>query len=208
ITPSISEFGGEGIIKVKLLNNKTNSAVQNQDVSILLGKKADDYGVTISPDSNITDFNGETTFKVVIPEGLSYEKRNELKDIGINYQLSYIEKGETYTSDIKNVTITTPAVDLTVLNNPNLINNRPFYTLNGEGDTAVVSVGVSTQTTNVAISGQPITIDFSDKTLAALLIVNGKEGDNLTSMNTDDNGNASFEIAVPNNLTDEQKSAL
>ncbi|OLF39055.1 MULTISPECIES: Ig-like domain-containing protein [unclassified Psychrobacter] len=208
LTPSISEFGGEGVIKVKLLSNKSNSAVQNQEVSILLGKKAQDYGVTVSSDSNTTDFNGETTFIVTIPEGLSYEKREELKKVGINYQLSYIEKGETYTSDIKNVIITTPTVDLTVLNNPNLINNRPFYTLNGEGDTAVVNVGISTQTTNVAISGQPMTIDFADKALAALLTVNGKSGDNLTSMTTDDNGNVSFEIVVPNNLTDEEKAAL
>ena len=208
ITPSISEFGGEGIVRVKLLNNKANSAVQNQNVSILLDKKAQDYGVTISADSNTTDFNGETTFKVVIPEGLSYERRTELKDIGINYQLSYVEKGETYTSDIKSVIITKPAVDLTVLNNPNLINNRPFYTLNGEGDTAVVNVGVSTQTTNVAISGQPIELSFEDKTLAALLTVNGKSGNNLISMTTDSKGNVSFEIVVPNNLTDKQKAAL
>src|SRR5699024_9298544 len=85
LTPSISEFGGEGVIKVKLLSNKSNSAAQNQEVSISLDKKAQGYGVTVSPDSNTTDFNGETTFIVTIPEGLSYEKREKLKKVGINY---------------------------------------------------------------------------------------------------------------------------
>src|SRR5690606_18055821 len=84
LTPSLSEFGSEGVIKVKLLSNKNNSAAQNQKVSILLGKKAQDYGVKINTDSNITDFNGETTFIVTIPEGLSYEQREELKKVGIN----------------------------------------------------------------------------------------------------------------------------
>lgn len=208
LTPSIIEFGGEGVIKVKLLSNKSNSAVQNQEVSILLGKKAQDYGVTVSSDSNTTDFNGETTFIVTIPEGLSYEQREELKKVGINYQLSYIEKGETYTSDIKNVIITTPAVDLTVLNNPTLINNRPYYTLNGEGDTVVVSAGISTKTTNIPISGQPVIIDFKDKSLAKLLTVNGKEGDSITSVTTDPSGRVSFTVTVPSNLTKEQKAAL
>ena len=208
LTPSISEFGGEGVIKVKLLSNKSNSAVQNQEVSILLGKKAQDYGVTVSSDSNTTDFNGETTFKVIIPEALSYDQRTELKDIGINYQLSYIEKGETYTSNIKNVIITTPTVDLTILNNPTLINNRPYYTLNGEGDTVVVGAGISTETTNTPISGQPVTIDFKDKALAKLLTVNGKAGDSITSVTTDASGNVSFTVTMPNNLTKEQKSAL
>src|SRR5690606_9276803 len=135
--------------------------------------------------------NGETTFIVTIPEGLSYEQREELKKVGINYKLSYIEKGETYTSDIKNVIITTPAVDLTVLNNPTLINNRPYYTLNGEGDTVVVSAGISTKTTNIPISDQPVIIDFKDKSLAKLLTVNGKEGDSITSVTTDASGNVS-----------------
>lgn len=208
LTPSISEFGGEGVIKVKLLSNKSNSAAQNQEVSISLDKKAQGYGVTVSPDSNTTDFNGETTFIVTIPEGLSYEKREKLKKVGINYQLSYIEKGETYTSDIKNVIITTPTVDLTVLNNPTLINNRPYYTLNGEGDTVVVGAGLSTKTTNVPISGQPVTIDFKNGTLAKLLTVNGKAGDSITSVTTDASGNVSFTVTVPNNLTKEQKAAL
>ncbi|WP_198335381.1 Ig-like domain-containing protein [Psychrobacter celer] len=208
ITPSISEFGGEGIIKVKLLSNKSSSAAQNQDVNILLGKKAQDYGVTVSSDSSTTDFNGETTFIVTIPEGLNYEKREELKKVGINYQLSYIEKGETYTSAIKNVIINTPTVDLTVLNNPTLINNRPYYTLNGEGDTVVVGAGISTQTTNIPISGQPVTIDFKDRALAKLLTVNGKAGDSITSVTTDASGNVSFTVTVPNNLTKEQKAAL
>jgi hypothetical protein len=208
VTPTISELGGEGIIKVQLLNNKTNSAAEGQEVSILLGKKAQDYGVTVNTDSSTIDFNGETTFIVTIPEGLSYEEREELKNVGINYQLSYVEKGGKYTSNIGQINIVRPAVDLTVLNNPTLINNRPYYTLNGEGDTVVVGAGISTQTTNIPISGQPVTIDFKDTALAKLLTVNGKAGDSITSVTTDASGNVSFTVTVPNNLTKAQKAAL
>ncbi len=208
VTPTISELGGEGVIKVQLLDNKTNSAAEDQEVSIVLGKKAQDYGVTVNADSNTIDFSGETTFIVTIPEGLSYEEREELKNVGINYQLSYVEKGGKYTSNIGQINIVRPAVDLSVLNNPTLINNRPYYTLNGEGDTVVVGAGISTETTNIPISGQPVTIDFKDRALAKLLTVNGKAGDSITSVTTDASGNVSFTVTVPNNLTKEQKAAL
>ena len=55
-----------------------------------------------------------------------------------------VEKGGKYTSNIGQINIVRPAVDLTVLNNPTLINNRPYYTLNGEGDMVVVGAGIST----------------------------------------------------------------
>ena len=39
VTPTISELGGEGIIKVQLLNNKTNSVIEGQEVISSLAKK-------------------------------------------------------------------------------------------------------------------------------------------------------------------------
>lgn len=208
ITPSISEFGGSGTISVELATkNAPIKPIEKQVVAIQLGKAALDYGVTVNAASGITDFSGETTFIVTIPEGLTAEERTELKRIGINYQLSYIEKGVTY-SETKKVVITTPDVDLTVINAPNLINNRPFYTLNGEGDTVVVNAGLSTRNTSFSISGQPIELEFANKELAALLNVNGKPGSNINIVDTGATGAASFTVIVPNNLNKDQKAAL
>ena len=207
LTPSISELGGSGTISIKLLDKVKQTPMKGQAVAIQLGKAALDYGVTVNAESATTDFSGETTFIVTIPEGLSAKERTELKRTGINYQLSYVEKGETYTSAITKVDILTPTVDLTVLNPPNLINNRPFYTLNGEGDTVTVNAALSTRNTNLSISDQPIKLDFANKELAALLIVNGKSGSFANIVPTDPNGAASFTVTVPS-LTAEQQAAL
>ncbi|WP_350587882.1 hypothetical protein [Psychrobacter sp. 78a-MNA-CIBAN-0178] len=207
LTPSVSELGGKGTISIKLLTKGNQTPVKGQAVAIQLGKAALDYGVTVNAESATTDFSGETTFIVTIPEGLTAKERSELKRTGINYQLSYVEKGETYTSAITKVDILTPTVDLTVLNPPNLINNRPFYTLNGEGDTVTVNAALSTRNTNLSISDQPIKLDFANKELAALLIVNGKSGSFANIVPTDPNGAASFTVTVPS-LTAEQQAAL
>lgn len=208
LTPSISELGGSGTISIKLLDKGKQTPVKGQTVAIQLGKAALDYGVTVNAQSATTDFSGETTFIVTIPEGLTAKERTELKSTGINYQLSYVEKGETYTSAITKVDILTPVVDLTVLNPPNLINNRPFYTLNGEGDTVVVNAALSTRNTNISIGGQPIQLEFANKELAALLNVNGKLGSASSIVSTNATGTAGFTVTVPSNLTPEQKSAL
>lgn len=208
LTPSISEFGGSGTISVELATkNAPIKPIEKQAVALQLGKAALDYGVTVNAASAITDFSGETTFIVTVPEGLTAEERTELKRIGINYQLSYIEKGVTY-SETKKVVITTPDVDLTVVNPPNLINNRPFYTLNGEGDTVVVNAALSTINTNISIGGQPIKLEFANEELAKLLTVNGKLGSATNIVSTNATGTAGFTVTVPSNLTPEQKAAL
>ncbi|WP_201565440.1 hypothetical protein [Psychrobacter immobilis] len=208
LTPSISELGGKGTISIKLLTKGNQTPVKGQAVAIQLGKAALDYGVTVNAESATTDFSGETTFIVTIPEGLTAKERAELKRTGINYQLSYVEKGETYTSVIKQVDILTPAVDLTVLNPPNLINNRPFYTLNGEGGNVVVNAALSTRNTNISISDQPIQLEFANKELSALLLVNGKSGSATNIVSTNATGTAGFTIIVPSSLTAAQKAAL
>ncbi|WP_025652456.1 MULTISPECIES: hypothetical protein [unclassified Psychrobacter] len=208
LTPSVSELGGKGTISIKLLTKGNQTPVKGQAVAIQLGKAALDYGVTVNAESATTDFSGETTFIVTIPEGLTAKERSELKRTGINYQLSYVEKGETYTSVIKQVDILTPAVDLTVLNPPNLINNRPFYTLNGEGGNVVVNAALSTRNTNISISDQPIQLEFANKELSALLLVNGKSGSATNIVSTNATGTAGFTIIVPSSLTAAQKAAL
>ena len=205
----INEFGGSGRINVRLVSkSEANKPVEAQEVTLQLSKKVMDYGVRVDQSSAITDFNGETTFQVIIPEGLTAAQRAELKAVGITYQLTYVENKLSYKSAIQNLAITTPAVDLSILNAPNLINNRPFYTLNGEGDAATIQAVLSTQNTNLKIAGQPIELVFADKELAGLLNVNGKLGSAINIVNTAADGTAAFNILVPNNLTATQKAAL
>lgn len=209
ITPTISELGGNGSVNVKLTSKSAPvKPIREQAVAIQLGATALKYGITVNQTTATTDFNGEAIFTVSIPENLTAVQRVELKRTGINYQLSYVENEATYDSEVQKVNITTPEVDITVLNAPNLINNRPFYTLNGEGDTTVIQAELSTRNTSVKIAGQPLELAFNDTSLAALLNVNGKLGSATSIVSTDANGAASFTVIVPSNLTSEQKDKL
>ena len=206
---SISELGGDGNINVKILSKSgSNQSVEGQNVTIQLGSNAQRYGVTVTSSTEATDFEGNAIFVVNIPKGLSAVEREALKSDGINYRLSYTENGISYNSTAQSVPFTTLFVDLTVLNAPNFINNRPFYTLNGEGDTAVIRAGLSTQMTSFKIAGQPIQLAFENAELAALLNVNGKLGSATNIVSTDADGVVSFTVIVPNNLTQDEKNKL
>ncbi|WP_350559965.1 hypothetical protein [Psychrobacter sp. CAL346-MNA-CIBAN-0220] len=211
ITPSISELGGSGSVRVKLASKTdANKPIEGRSVVIKLEGIAETYGVTIIPSTQPTDFNGEAIFVINIPENLTAQQRTGLKRAGINYQLSYVEKDNTYNSKVQQVDISTPSVDLTVLNAPNFINNRPFYTLNGEGDTATIQAELSTQNTSFKITGQPIELAFVgvNKELAAFLNVNGKIGSATSIVSTNADGVVSFTVIVPNNLTQKEKNTL
>jgi len=206
---SISEFGGSGNVKVKILSKSgSNESVEGQSVAIQLGSNAQRYGVKVTQMSQKTDFEGNAIFVVEIPKDLNAAERQQLKSGGINYQLSYVENEITYKSGAESIPFKNISVDLTVLNAPSFINNRPFYTLNGEGDTTVIRVGLSTQMTSVKIAGQPIELAFENAELAALLNVNGKLGSAANIVSTNADGVVSFTVIVPSNLTQEQKNKL
>ena len=206
-TPTISELGGKGTISVKLSTKDKQLPVTGQAIAIQLGKVAIDYGVTINAVSAITDFNGETTFIVSIPNTLTAEERAKLKLTGINYQLSYVEKGITY-SEIGKVNISTPKVDLNILNATNNIDNQAGYILNNVGSNVTIQAQLNNQSTDEQIANQPVKLIFENKSLASLLIVNEQNGSSNIIATTDKNGLVNFNVVVPNNLTDAQKEAL
>lgn len=174
-SPTISELGGSGFVSVRLTDRKApNQPVKSKEVSIQLGKKAQDYGVTLDVISNSTDFNGETTFKVTIPEGLTAAQRNDLKDAKINYQLSYIESGIKY-DVIKQITISTPNVILNILNS----SNQAIYKLNNVGDSKVIQAQLNNQTDKTLLGGQAVSLVFDNNALSQLLIVNGQKGQQI-----------------------------
>lgn len=208
LTPTISELGGNGSITVKLLSKDNQTPVKGQVVAIQLGQAAIANGITVNQTNSTTDFSGETTFIVTIPQGLSAAKREELKRSNINYQLSYVEKGITYNSDIKQVNIVTPAIDLEVLNAPNTINNRAEYVLDSAGETVNIQAQMTNQANGLQVASQPVKLKFDNPQLANLLTVNGQIGSSTITANTDANGIVSFDVVVPNNLTKAQKDAL
>lgn len=204
-SPTISELGGSGFVNVRLTDKQEpNQPIKNKEVSIQLGKKAQDYGVTLDKVSNSTDFNGETTFKITIPEGLTTAQRTDLKAAGINYQLSYVESGIKYDSVIKKVAISKPKVVLNILNS----SNQATYKLNNVGDNKVIQAQLNNQTDKTLIGGQAVSLVFDNNKLAQLLTVNGQLGSANIKADTDDNGVVSFDIVVPSNLTDDEKEAL
>ncbi len=208
-TPTISELGGSGNINIRLTakGNKAQ-AVANQKVDIQLGAKAQTYGVTIAQETATTDFNGDATFVVQIPDNLTAKQRADLKSVGINYQLFYVEKNITYNSAVQKVNIITPTVSLNILNATNNIDNQAGYILNNAGSDTRIQGQLNNQSSGDRVANQPIRFTFDNKSLASLLTVNGQIGSANITATTDDNGLVSFSIVVPNNLTAEQKEAL
>lgn len=206
-SPSISELGDNGTIAVKLTNKATNQPVQNQQLSIQLGAKALNYGV-MATQSATTDFNGDALFAVTIPSNLTAAQRADLKNTGINYQLSYVENGIVYNSAAKKITIITPTVTLNILSAASNINNLPGYILNNVGSNANIQAQLNNQSSGDQIANQPIKLVFDNSVLARLLTVNGQAGASTIVANTNANGLVSFNVVVPSNLTAEQKTAL
>ena len=209
LSPTISELGGSGSITVKLLTkNVLKTPVNGQKVDIVLGAKARDYGVMLKQTSAATDFNGEATYIIDVPTGLTHKQRAELKKIGINYQLSYVEKGNTYNSEIQQVNLFKPTIALSILNAPTNINALDGYTLNEVGDSITIQGQLSNTTDKTQITGQPVELNFNDKSIAKLLTVNGNAGSATIVANTNTDGIVSFKVVVPSNLTPDEKQAL
>jgi len=207
-TPSISEFGGDGNINVKLTTKGNNAKpVAGKNLTIQLGAKALSYGVTVTQ-SATTDFSGNAIFAVKIPSNLTAAQRADLKKTGINYQLSYVENGVVYNSAATKVTIITPAVNLNVLNAISNIDNQAGYILNNVGSSASIQAQLSDQDSGDQIANQPIRLEFANKALAGLLTVNGQIGSSVIVATTSANGLVSFNVVVPNDLNAEEKAAL
>ncbi|WP_299329042.1 Ig-like domain-containing protein [uncultured Psychrobacter sp.] len=207
-TPSISEFGGDGNINVKLTTKDSNAKpVTGKNITIQLGAKALSYGVTVTQ-SATTDFSGNALFAVNIPSNLTAAQRADLKKTGVNYQLSYVENGIVYNSTATKVTIITPAVSLSLLNATNNIDNQAGYILNNVGSSASIQAQLNDQDSGEQIANQPIRLEFANKSLAGLLTVNGQIGSSKITATTSANGLVSFDVVVPNDLNAEQKAAL
>ncbi|WP_010201398.1 beta strand repeat-containing protein [Psychrobacter sp. PAMC 21119] len=207
-TPSISELGGNGNINVKLTTKGSNvKPVSDKEITIQLGAKALSYGVTVTQ-SAMTDFNGDALFAVNIPNDLTAAERADLKNTGINYQLSYVENGIVYNSAATKVTIITPVVTLNILNATNNINSQAGYILNNVGSNASIQAQLNDQSSGEQIANQPIKLVFNNSALAGLLTVNGQIGSSNITANTNENGLVSFNVVVSNDLTAEQKAAL
>ncbi|MGP4863725.1 beta strand repeat-containing protein [Psychrobacter sp. T6-5] len=209
ITPEISELGGSGNIGVRL-TSKTSSAqpVKDKVVTVQLGAKALEYGVTVTQTTATTDFNGEAIFAVNVPKGLTAVQRADLKNTGINYQLTYAENNVSYKSEIQKVKITTPSVSLNILNATNNIDNQAGYILNNVGSTAIIQAQLNNQSSGEQVTNQTVKLVFDNPQLASLLTVNGQLGSSNITASTNANGLVSFNVVVPNNLNDEQKEVL
>ncbi|MGP5100342.1 hypothetical protein [Psychrobacter celer] len=208
-TPAISELGGSGNIGVRLTSKEsTAQPVRDKTVTIQLGAKALEYGVTTTQSTATTDFNGEAIFAVNVPEGLTDAQREDLKNTGINYQLTYVENNVSYKSEIQKVKITTPSVSLNILNATNNIDNQAGYILNNVGSNATIQAQLNNEFSGEQITNQTVKLVFDNPQLASLLTVNGQLGSSNITASTDANGLVSFNVVVPNNLNDEQKEAL
>ncbi|MGM8888182.1 hypothetical protein ACS8FD_19805, partial [Psychrobacter sp. 1U2] len=173
-----------------------------------LGAKAQTYGVTIAQETATTDFNGDATFAVQIPDDLTAKQRADLKSVGINYQLFYVENNITYKSEIQKVNIVTPTVSLNILNATNNIDNQAGYILNNAGSVAKIQAQLNNQSSGEQVANQPVKLTLDDKSLASLLTINNQTGSSNIVANTDNNGLVDFNVVVGGGLTDAEKEAL
>ncbi|AMN50323.1 Ig-like domain-containing protein [Psychrobacter sp. P2G3] len=208
INPSISQLGGTGQVNVKLVSKQdVTQAIRDQQVTIKLDNLADTYGVTVTPITQNTDFNGQVVFTINVPADLTITERADLKNRGISYQLSYVENGVTY-EQAQKVQLTTPSVALNILNTNNDTGNQVDYQLNNMGDNTLIQAQLSNQTNKTLIANQPVSFVLDNKALARLLIVNGQAGSGSITANTDSNGVVNFEVIVENGLSDAERDAL
>ena len=208
-TPEVSELGGSGNIGVKLTTKAISAQpVRDKAVTIQLGAKALEYGVTATQTTATTDFNGEAIFAINVPQGLTAIQRADLKNTGINYQLTYAENNVSYKSEIQKVKITTPSVSLSILNATNNIDNQAGYILNNVGSTATIQAQLNNQSSGEQVANQTVKLVFDNPQLASLFTVNGQLGSSNVTASTNANGLVSFNVVVPNNLSDEQKEAI
>lgn len=207
-TPEISELGGSGNIGVKLTTKASpTQPAKDKTVTIQLGAKALEYGVTVNQRTATTDFNGEAVFSVEVPEGLTAAQRADLKSTGINYQLSYVENNVSYKSEIQKVKIITPSVSLSILNATNNIDNQAGYVLNNVGSNATIQAQLNNESSGEQVVNQTVNLVFDNPQLASLLTVNGQLGSSKITASTDANGLVSFNVVV-SGLSEEEKEAL
>jgi len=205
--PSISQLGGTGRVNVTLVSKQNSTqAIRDQEVTIELDNLAETYGVTVTPITQKTDFNGQVIFTINVPANLTVTERADLKNRGVSYQLSYVENGVTY-EQAQKVQLTTPTVALNILNTNNNTGNQADYQLNNMGDNTVIQAQLSNQTNKTLIANQPVNFVLDNKALAKLLTVNGQAGSGDITASTDNNGVVNFDVIV-SGLSDAEKDAL
>ena len=206
---AVSELGGSSEVTVRLVSSQDiGKPVANQAIKLTLTNAAKLKGVTVSQDTVTTDVEGKAIFVVNIPSNLTAKDRAELKANGIVYQISYEDKGLTYRSALENITVTAAQVNLSVLNPETVANGQAQYQLSNAGDMAVIKSQLLNTATNKPLNGQSVELVLDNPEVAKLLTVNGQIGTSRINATTDNNGIVSFDVVVPNNLTQQQRDLL
>lgn len=206
---AVSELGGSSEVTVRLVSSQDiGKPVANQAIKLTLTNAAKLKGVTVAQDAVNTDVEGKAIFVVNIPSNLTAKDRAELKANGIVYQISYEDKGLTYQSALENITVTAAQVNLSVLNPESVANGQAQYQLSNAGDMAEIKSQLLNTATNKPLNGQSVELVLDNPEVAKLLTVNGQIGTSRINATTNSNGLVSFDVVVPNDLTQQQRDSL
>lgn len=206
---AVNELGGSSEVVVQLVDSKNaKKPIKNKAVSIALTNAAKLKGVTVAQNTATTDIEGKAIFVINLPANLTPSERASLKASGITYQVSYESNGQTYQSGITSINITAADVSLTVLNPETVSQGKGQYELSNTGDIAVVKSQLINSANDKPLVNQAVELVLNNPQIAKLLTVNGQVGSSKVTATTDDNGVVSFDIVVPNNLTEAQRNTL
>lgn len=197
--PTLDINGDNASITIRL-SDKNGGGVANKPVTLVLDENAQKNGlVNAEVSTKNTDSNGYATFTVSLKQAVSETVISDLLNNGVNLSALYTEADKTQAIQTLNLRVIDSESSIeTALYNLRVKANKQL--LNVKGDNALITVQV-VNNNGAVISGKNVTLKVLDaKNNFVTLTKDNDVSDTL--------GETQFEIAIPANLTSEQKNLL
>ncbi len=194
----LNQVGSAATIKAQLSNQSSNEQVANQPIKLMFDNKQLASLLTVngqigSADISVnTDANGTVDFNVIVPNNLT-----TVQKAAFNNQVLTATLTETLTGKQQQVKIKVQAMTASL---SLIANSTQDLNLNG-GEVQIEVTAADSDKNSVANQKVFLAIPAAITSQGVTLVSGG-------SQTTDNSGKAVFTIAVPNNLTAEQKRAI
>lgn len=193
----LNNVGDSKVIQAQLSNQTDKSLMGNQAVSLSFDNKVLSQLLIVNGQkgsANITadtDKNGVVSFDVVVPSNLTTDEKEALRGKSLTATLT-----ESVTGKTQKVTVEVQSMTAAVS-----LSNTQSEPLNLNGGETQITVIAQDKDKNI-VTGQKVFLALPASVASkGVTLVSG-------SQTTDNSGKAVFTIAVPNNLTDKQKTAI
>lgn len=193
----LNNVGDSKVIQAQLNNQTDKTLIGGQAVSLVFDNKALSQLFTVNGQRGSasimanTDSNGVVSFDIVVPSNLNDDEKEALKNESLTATLT-----ESITSKTQKVTVKVQSMTAAVS-----LSSTQSAPLNLNGGETQITVIAQDKENNI-VTGQKVFLALPASAVSkGVTLVSG-------SQTTDNSGKAVFTIAVPNNLTEIQKSAI